>query len=97
MSHPRDTDALYHCTCGEWHYKHESEHPPCEDQVTITLTKPGYEKIRDLFRLLVNVGEQAATNMLAKAAHPTKVVAPTYDEIISLYKAIISSIRPKIP
>ena len=21
MSHPQDTDALFHCECGEWHYK----------------------------------------------------------------------------
>lgn len=21
MSHPLDTDALYHCSCGEWHVK----------------------------------------------------------------------------
>lgn len=21
MSHPLDTDALYHCACGDWHYK----------------------------------------------------------------------------
>lgn len=29
MSHPLDTDALYHCQCGEWHYKTESAYPPC--------------------------------------------------------------------
>lgn len=23
MSHPLDKDALYHCSCGSWHYKWE--------------------------------------------------------------------------
>lgn len=34
MSHPLDTEALYHCTCGEWHIK---SGPPC-DRLHITIT-----------------------------------------------------------
>ena len=47
-----DLDALYHCVCGEWHYKNESI-PPCTREVTITLTEPQYTNLSTLLTILV--------------------------------------------
>lgn len=45
MSHPLDADALYHCGCGEWHYKHECFAPPCERSKMHARVKEAFEQI----------------------------------------------------
>lgn len=39
MSHPLDSAALYHCECGEWHYKYECYAPPCKREVPVFIPK----------------------------------------------------------